>query len=39
MADIATVFHWSLRDMEAMDIHELARWQKHAADRSGADAA
>lgn len=39
MADIATIFHWSLRDMEAMDINELARWQKRAAARSGDDQA
>jgi hypothetical protein len=35
MADIAVVFHWSLQSMEAMDLHELARWHKHAVERSG----
>lgn len=37
MADIAAIFHWSLRDMEAMSIDELSRWREHAAKRSGAD--
>ena len=35
MADIAAVFHWSLREMEAMEIDELARWWGHAGRRSG----
>lgn len=36
MADIATIFHWSLRDMEAMTLAELATWREHAYRRSGA---
>ena len=37
MADIAAVFHWSLRDMEAMDLQELSRWRQHAAERAGGE--
>lgn len=35
MADIATVFHWSLTVMEAMPIGELAEWRERARVRSG----
>jgi hypothetical protein len=34
MADIATVFHWSPRDMEPMPLSELAEWRERARQRS-----
>lgn len=33
MADLAFVFHWSLRDMDAMDISELMAWRERARQR------
>ncbi|MCC6478064.1 MAG: GpE family phage tail protein [Sphingomonadaceae bacterium] len=30
MTDIAAIFHWSLADMEAMDLPELADWRERA---------
>ncbi|MFY0623597.1 MAG: GpE family phage tail protein [Pelagimonas sp.] len=30
MADLAVVFNWSPRDMDDMDIEELARWREKA---------
>jgi len=30
MADLAVVFNWAPRDMEDMDIEELARWREKA---------
>ena len=35
MADIAAVFHWDLRTIEAMSIDELITWQDHAVRKSG----
>ena len=35
MADIATVFHWSLSSMEAMSLKELAEWRQLAAKAAG----
>lgn len=37
MADIATVFHWSLESMDAMPLGELADWRQRAYDRSGSE--
>lgn len=34
MADIATVFHWPLPDLEAMDVVELAEWRERAQVRA-----
>jgi hypothetical protein len=33
MADIAMIFHWSLSDLEALEIEELIRWRRLAIDR------
>lgn len=33
MADLATVFSWSLRDMQEMTLAELARWREEARKR------
>ncbi|MFY9326425.1 MAG: GpE family phage tail protein [Georgfuchsia sp.] len=33
MADIATVFHWAPRDMDAMSLEELAQWREEARKR------
>lgn len=30
MADIAAIFHWSLADLEALTIDELAAWHGRA---------
>lgn len=30
MTDIAAIFHWSLSDMEAMALPELADWRERA---------
>jgi hypothetical protein len=37
MADIASVFHWQLSDLEKMSLVELMEWREHAEVRSGAD--
>lgn len=37
MADIATVFGWSLESMEAMPLEELIDWRQLAAERSSGD--
>lgn len=34
MADLAVVFGWAPRDMDAMDLDELMRWHAHAKTRS-----
>jgi len=34
MADIAAIFHWSLREMEAMSPWELGFWWKKSAARA-----
>jgi hypothetical protein len=34
MADIACVFHWSPRDMDALSLAELADWRERARVRS-----
>lgn len=33
MADLAMVFHWAPRDMNAMDIAELMDWREQARRR------
>ncbi|MHB1430073.1 MAG: GpE family phage tail protein [Rhodocyclaceae bacterium] len=35
IADIATVFHWSLESISTMSIHELAVWHGKALERYG----
>ena len=30
MADIATVFHWPLHDLAAMDLADLIAWRERA---------
>lgn len=35
MADIAAVFHWPPREMDAMTLAELADWRARAAARAG----
>jgi hypothetical protein len=37
MADIASVFHWPLSEMDKMTLSELIQWRKLAKERSGAD--
>lgn len=37
MADIATVFHWSPRDMDGMSLEELAQWREEARKRHGSE--
>lgn len=37
MADIATVFGWSLESMEAMSLEDLIDWRQRAAERSSGD--
>jgi hypothetical protein len=37
MADIATVFHWTLSDMDKMYLPELIHWRELAKERSGAE--
>lgn len=34
MADIACIFHWSLADMNDMEIEELVEWAERAAERA-----
>ncbi|AXF09544.1 GpE family phage tail protein [Paraburkholderia graminis] len=34
MADIATVFHWTRRDMDDLTLAELADWRERARVRS-----
>jgi len=34
MADIATIFHWQLSDMNALDLNELGRWWAKAKARA-----
>lgn len=34
MADIATVFHWSLSDLAAMDLPDLIAWRERARVRA-----
>jgi hypothetical protein len=34
MADIATVFHWTPRDMDGFTLAELANWRERARVRS-----
>lgn len=34
MADIASVFHWPLSEMERMSLAELIEWRAKAAARS-----
>jgi len=36
MADIATIFHWSVAAMDGFDITELMEWRDRARIRSGA---
>ncbi|NIJ70600.1 GpE family phage tail protein [Xanthomonas sp. 60] len=33
MADIAMAFHFSLSDMQAMDLNQLMQWRERAAQR------
>ncbi len=33
MADLAIVFHWSLRDMDSMSLGELMEWRERARQR------
>ncbi|WP_439587672.1 GpE family phage tail protein [Hydrogenophaga sp.] len=33
MADLAMVFHWAPRDMDAMSIAELMDWREQARSR------
>ncbi|QDQ29149.1 GpE family phage tail protein [Chitinimonas arctica] len=37
MADIATVFHWPLSELEGLTVAELLAWRERARQRSGAD--
>lgn len=37
MADIATVFHWTPRDMRDFTLVELAEWRERARARSGTE--
>lgn len=37
MADIASIFHWPLHDMDRMGLAELAGWREQARKRSGVD--
>ncbi|MDC9607311.1 MULTISPECIES: GpE family phage tail protein [Xenorhabdus] len=37
MADIATVFHWTPADTDAMSLPELLDWRHRAILRSGAE--
>jgi len=32
MTEIAAIFHWSYNDMAAMDLSELALWNKQAVE-------
>ena len=34
MADIATVFHWPLSDLAAMDLADLIAWRERARVRA-----
>ena len=34
MADIATVFHWPLSDLVAMDLADLIAWRERARVRA-----
>lgn len=34
MADIATVFHWPLSDLSAMDLADLIAWRERARVRA-----
>ncbi|WP_415258837.1 GpE family phage tail protein [Thauera phenylacetica] len=34
MADIATVFHWPLHDLAAMDLADLIAWRERARVRA-----
>lgn len=38
MADIATVFSWSLESLERMSFAELIAWHRRAIARAGAGA-
>jgi hypothetical protein len=33
IADIASVFHWSLADLEALPLDRLIAWREKAIDR------
>ena len=33
MADVACIFHWSLADMDKMEIEDLVEWADRAAER------
>lgn len=33
MADIATVFHWSLSELREMELDDLADWHARAVER------
>jgi hypothetical protein len=33
IADIAAIFHWPLSELLALELDELLRWQRLAADR------
>lgn len=37
MADLAVVFHWPPREMDAMPLHELAAWRERARIRATPD--
>lgn len=37
MADIAIAFHWSLAELAALDLADLARWRSHARRRLDPD--
>lgn len=30
MADIATIFHWPLSDLDQLSVEELAEWRERA---------
>lgn len=37
MADIASVFHWPLSELDKMYLTELIEWRELAKERSGAE--
>jgi len=36
MADIATIFHWPLSDLDPLSVEELAEWRERARVRAEA---
>lgn len=39
MADVATVFHWSLSDLAELDVGELMKWHALALERANPEGA